>query len=258
VITWIHDLAIGWLILIAFIGTGVLAVATFFCAMAIATRRGTMRVQLSPGVLSPVGIVFGLVVGFLVVGLWNNVGQARQEVNDEASALRSVVLLAHAFPGPAEIEMDSLIRQHINNAVHREWPLMARQNATLTVVPAALGSALDLAVTLKPSSFGQQIAQRQIVSSLETALDARRQRIILSQSTVNWIKWLAVLTLGLLTLFVSALVHAENRRNAAFSVASFAVAIAVVVVVIASSDRPFTGPFRVSPSALAQVSPPAQ
>ncbi len=89
-ITWIHDLPIGWLILVAFVGTGVLAVATFLCATAIATRRGTLRVQLSPGMLSPIGIVFGLVVGFLVVGLWNNVGQAHQEVNDEASALRSV------------------------------------------------------------------------------------------------------------------------------------------------------------------------
>ena len=257
-ITWIHDLPIGWLILVAFAGTGLLAVATFFAAMAIATRRGGLRVQLSPGMLSPIGIVFGLTVGFLVVGLWNNVSQARQEVNDEASALRSVVLLARAFPGAPETEMDSLIRQHIASAVDREWPLMARQNATLTVVPAALASALGLAVALRPSNFGQQIAQRQIVSSLETALDARRQRIILSQSTVNWVKWLAVLALGTLTLFVSALVHAENRRNAAFSVASFAAAVAVIVVVIASSDRPFTGPFRVSPAPLQQVSPPAQ
>ncbi len=128
-ITWIDDLPIGSLILVAFVGTGVLAVATFFCAMAIATRRGALRLQMSPGV-SPIGIVFGLVVGFLVVGLWNNVGQAHQEVNDEASALRSVVLLARAFPGPADTQMDSLIREHIADAIHHEWPLMASQNAT--------------------------------------------------------------------------------------------------------------------------------
>ena len=32
---------------------------------------------------------------------------------------------------------------------------------------------------------GQKIAQREIASALQNALDARRQRIIISQSTVN-------------------------------------------------------------------------
>ena len=95
-----------------------------------------------------------------------------------------------------------------------------------------------------------------MVASLESALDARRQRIILSESTVTWVKWMAVVVLAVLVLVAVALVHTDNRRNAAAAMAIFAGAAAVTIIVIASSDRPFSGPFRVTPVALLQVLPP--
>ena len=36
-------------------------------------------------------------------------------------------------------------------------------------------------------------AQREIVTAVQNALDARRQRIIVSQSGVNWVKWTGLL-----------------------------------------------------------------
>ena len=59
---------------------------------------------------------------------------------------------------------------------------MADREATLSVVPAALDDALQLALALRPTSEGQTTAQREIVASLQAALDARRQRIIVSES----------------------------------------------------------------------------
>jgi hypothetical protein len=38
---------------------------------------------------------------------------------------------------------------------------------------------------LTPRGDGQKAAQREIIASLQNALDARRQRIIISGSTVN-------------------------------------------------------------------------
>ena len=42
---------------------------------------------------------FRLLVGFLAVQVWNDVGQAQTAVNREASALRYVVLMGGASPG---------------------------------------------------------------------------------------------------------------------------------------------------------------
>ena len=87
---------------------------------------------------------------------------------------------------------------------------MGRGEATLTVVPAALGDALQVALALAPRTEGQKTAQREIVSSFQDALDARRQRIILSESSVNWVKWTAVFLVGALTLLAIALCRATT------------------------------------------------
>ena len=44
----------------------------------------------TPGVLSPLGILFALLVGFIAVEVWTNFDKAKAAVATEASALRDV------------------------------------------------------------------------------------------------------------------------------------------------------------------------
>lgn len=135
---------------------------------------------------------------------------------------------------------------------------MANQRATLTVVPAPLSQALHLALTQHPAGPAQATGQRELVTSLENALDARRQRIIVSASTVSWTRWLAVIALAAVTLIAIACVHSQNRVTAAVAMGLFASAVAVTLVLIASQAHPFSGEFGVKPDALLQVAPSAR
>lgn len=254
---WLDDLPLAWLIVVVFAGTALVAAGIYLAVIRLAVGETARAFKgISPGMLPPMGLVFGLIVGFLVAGLWADAGLARTAVNREASALRSAVLITGAsFPGRPQAHLDALVRQHIHHAATREWPAMESQSATLTVVPTALAEALRLALRLKPRGEGQATAQRELVSSLQDALDARRQRIIVSRSTTNWVKWAAVIMLGVLTLLAIAFVHSDNRRTAAIAMGVFAAAVAVTLVMIASQDRPFSGQFGVKPDALLQVLP---
>jgi hypothetical protein len=254
---WVQNLPVGGLIAFVLVGMLLVSVAIYLGVMAVAASPRGSRLGISPGMLPPLALVFGLLAGFLATQVWSNANDARGAVNDEASSLRSVVLLATAFPGQPENALDGFVREHIETAATREWPAMARQSESLTVVPAALAGALHTAIGLKPKTMGQQVAQQQIVTSLEAALDARRHRILLSQSSVNWIRWTAVIALALITLIAIAIVHSDNRRGAAVAMTTFALAAAVTIMVIATEDRPFCGPFRVAPAALLQVLPPS-
>ena len=224
--------------------------------MALAVGRwGEAFKAVSPGMLPPMGLLFGLIVGFLAAQVWSDAGRAQDAVNREASSLRSVVLLAHAFPGTQENRMDALVRRQIRVAVEDEWPAMAEQRATLAVVSAPLADALQLAVRLSPRTDGQRDAQREIVSSLQAAADARRQRIIVSESSVNWSKWTGVILVALLTLVAIAFVHSGNRLAAALAIGLFSAAVAASLMLIVAQERPFSGPFAVRPDVLVQVTP---
>jgi hypothetical protein len=86
-------------------------------------------------------------------------------------------------------------------------------------------------------------------------LDARRQRIITSQSDVGPMKWAAILLQGLFTLIAIAIVHSDNRLTCAMALAMFATGIALPSLLIAAYSRPFTGAISVGPEPLQQVAP---
>ena len=254
--SWLQGLPLSGLALTVFALTFLAATAIYIAVIALAVgKRGEAFKAFSPGMLPPMGLLFALIVGFLAAQVWSDAGRAQEAVNREASALRSIVLLAHAFPGEPETRMNTLVRRHIREAVDEEWPAMAHQRATLTVIPASLAEALQLAIGLSPSTEGQVTAQGQIVSSLQSALDARRQRILVSESSVNWVKWSGVILVALLTLVAIAFVHADNRLTAALAMGLFAAAVAVSLMLIAAQQRPFSGQFAVQPDALVEVMP---
>jgi hypothetical protein len=257
VIGWVHDLPLVWLVVAVFAATFLVTAGIYLAVTALAEGdRASAFKAVSPGMLPPMSLIFGLLIGFLAAQLWSEASEARDAVNTEASSLRSVVLLASAFPGEPEARLNALIRRHIQHAAADEWPAMDRQSATLTVVPASLADALRCAIALKPSDAGQRAAQEEILTTIHDALDARRERIIVSQETVNWVKWTAVVALAILTLLAIAFVHSDNRRTALIAMSIFGSAVAVTLVLIASQDRPFSGEFRVKPDVLLQVLPP--
>ncbi len=255
-INWLYDLPIAWLVVVVFSATLLATTAIYVGVTRLAVgARAEIFGAVSPGMLPPLGIVFALVIGFLAAGVWSNGDSAQLAVSREASALRTTVLLVDSFPKAPAARMRALIRRHIQEAVSQEWPAMADQHLTLKVVPTALADALRLALSLQPRTEGQAVAQREITTSLENALDARRQRIIISESRVNWVKWASIVVLALLALLAIAFVHSGRRATAAIALSIFAAAVAMSLILVASQDQPFGGPFGIKPDVLEQVMP---
>src|SRR5262249_17497401 len=87
----------------------------------------------SASMLSPMGTLFAFFVVFTAAQVWNDNDRASAAVAQEASALRGVLVLSTAFPGDLRGRLETLIHTHIEQAVTREWPMMARETATLEI-----------------------------------------------------------------------------------------------------------------------------
>jgi len=252
---WLLNLPVLWMAVVVFAATYLLA-AGIYCAvtrLAVNDRARAFE-ALSPGMLPPLGILFALLVGFIAVEVWNNYDKAKVAVVSEASALRAVVLLAGTFPEEQKTRLYALIDRHIEDAINKEWPAMAQQRATLSTLRAnALIEALQVVLTLKPADDSQRTTQPEMIKALQTALDARRQRIVVSQSTVGRVKWAGILLQGLCTLVAIAMVHSDNRLSCAIALTLFATGIALSLLLIAAYSRPFTGEISVRPDLLKQV-----
>jgi hypothetical protein len=208
---------------------------------------------ISPGMLPPLGIIFGLSVAFTAAQVWNDNERANAAVNREASALKAVVVLAASFPGEPETQLRALMRSYIEEVATREWPMMAQHSATLKNTSRLPAEALKLTVDLTPSSEGQKAAQREIIAALENAFDARQQRIIVSQSQVNLVKWSCLFVQAVCALLAIAMVHSDNRLASTITMGIFATGVAASFLLILSHDRPFMGEISVRPDPLLQV-----
>jgi len=253
---WLHALPVVWMALIVF-------GATYFAAFVLhkgvaALSAGSAARSLkgfSPSMLPPLGIIFGLFVAFTAAQVWSDNDHATAAVNQEASALRSVVVLASSFPGEPEKRLRTMVRRYIEETANQEWPLMAEGAATLSIIPPALSEALQTTLALTPASPGQEIAQREITRSLEDVLEARRQRILVSHAHINLTKWACLILQAICALLAIAIVHSENRPASAIALGTFATGVAASILLILAHDRPFTGEIAVSVEPLLQVMP---
>jgi len=251
-----HNLPVPWMAVIVLVGLLIVNVAIWIVVgrLSASGRTATFK-AMSPAMLTPFAVVFGLIIGFLAAQVWSDAERANASVIREASAFGTVLLLAASFPGDAERQIRALVRGHIREAVDREWSAMARQDVALPTITATDTKMLELALSLQPGTEAQAIAQREIVTALRSATDARRERIIVSRSKINWVKWSVVLLLALLILVCIAIIHCDNRATSALATGLFSIAIASCVVLIAAHNRPFTGQISVSPELLVQVMP---
>jgi hypothetical protein len=250
---WFFNSSVPWMALVIFLATYLIAGSLYLVVTRLAVNEGAKGFKaVTPGILPPLGILFALLVGFIAVEVWGNFDKAKAAVATEASALRGVILLAGAFPDEQRMRIYALVNRHINESVNKEWPEMAQQRATLSALPAALIEALNDTLTLKPADDSQRAAQLEMVKQLHTALDARRQRIVISESSVGAVKWLAILLQGLCTLVAVAVVHSDNRLARALTLFLFATGVALSVLLIAAYSSPF---ISVRPDLLKQVIP---
>jgi Protein of unknown function (DUF4239) len=199
---------------------------------------------LSPVTLTALAAVFAFLVFLLASNVWGNLQRAQAYLSQEAGALREAVLFARVLPEDA--------RTGVTDVVGEEWPAMRAGQASITSLPGTtLLGAMTMLLSRDFVSPGQQLAREEVIDALQAALAARRQRILLSQTTTNPIQWLVVVAIDALVLTTIAMVHIDNRRTQLAGMLIWSSAVAACFVAVMVFDQPYGGGgVSLSPKAL--------
>src|SRR5262245_23541729 len=173
-IEWLLHLPVLWMGLIIFVMTYFIAAIVFWST----TKFVGDRRAVDPGILSPLGVVFGLLVVFTAAQVWDDLERARTAVAEETSGLRDVLLLANGLSESENAKLRLLVRRHIVTSTNEEWPAMA-QGRAVVALPTTLRKALQEVIALSSVDGNQK---DEIIRALQKGLEARRQRIVISKS----------------------------------------------------------------------------
>jgi hypothetical protein len=98
------------------------------------------------------------------------------------------------------------------------------------------------------------LAQQRVVAALDQALDARRNRIMLSGELIDGVQWGVILVLMILILTTVAMGNVESPRASAIAMFIVATASAASLVLLLAYDQPLNaGGFFVQPTLLRDV-----
>lgn len=202
-----------------------------------------------PPFINIIGVLFGLTLAFLANDTWNAHDRAMNAVYKEADALRSLVVLASQLEEPQRSRLRGALTEYAQASVS-EWSLLAQRQSSPEVSAKADGLLVMLGSAAIAKAAGDNV-QALMLRKVTDIRDDRDQRIGLSQTHINPLKWLGMAFLGLLTLLSVAVVHAENPRAAFVAIMLFALAAAPTAAIVLVQGNPFQQPSSVSPAPIA-------
>jgi uncharacterized membrane protein len=119
-----------------------------------------------------------------------------------------------------------------------------------------LAEAMTALLSFTPVQSNQQLAQQRALVAIEQALEARRNRVLLSQAEIAPIQWIVIIGLAVLVLITLAMVLIQERLARAITMFIYSTGIAACLVLLMVYDRPFgVGGFVVQPTVLRDIMP---
>jgi hypothetical protein len=233
-----------------------LLAALIFVGLALLARTpiaGALHVT-TPAMLTPLGVILGLVIAFLAARVWANVDHAHGYVSEEASGLRQAILMSAVLPSDTRDALRKEIQNYLRFVDQVDWPAMLRGQEEIRLTPSGLPDALTTLLSFVPEQPGQQLAQSRTVAAIEQVLQARRNRILLSQAAISPSQWIVIIVLDALLVVTIGTVHGGRHIAAAVNMAIFSTAVASCIVLLMINDRPFSsGGIVIRPTALHEL-----
>jgi Protein of unknown function (DUF4239) len=254
---WIESQSTTIIALIVF-GAAYLSAALIFCVAAFLSRRPIAKAlqAVTPGILSPLGTILGILIAFLAVRVWTNLDHAQEHIGREVSALREVVILANSLPVDVRARVREAIRKHLEAVVSEDWPAMAEARISLRSFPPHLEEAMDAILSFAPVGANQQLVQNHALTALEDALEFRRNRVAVSRAEIAPVQWAVIVVLAGMILVTIAAIHINVRPAMAVTMFVFSTAVAMCLVLLMVYDRPFgSGGFTLPPTTYREAMP---
>lgn len=203
-------------------------------------------------IFSTLGVIYAVLLGFVVVTVWQKFDRSRLNVDYEADCLMDLYTDAECFEIGMKEQARNLTLEYASAVIHQEWPMIAMGKESPRV-KEIIRKMFSLYSNYLPRNQTEQVFFEESVRKLNELGNLRTIRLIDSKLGVNPILWLVLLFGGVTTIIFTFLFGAESIRAQIVMATLLAVLIFLLLFTILLFDFPFTGGIRISPDAFNEV-----
>ncbi len=154
--------------------------------------------QVAGYLLSVIGTLYAVLLGFVVVEAMQDMQEVRGLVSLEASGLANIFLCAEGLGAKEKERIRTNCRQYADEVINDEWKTLADKRYSQRTFRSAFELWKEI-TGLNPSNEKQQLIQQQMLTEICSMTQNHRTRVINSTRGVAPIMWVALIVGGIFT-----------------------------------------------------------
>ena len=203
-------------------------------------------------VIAVVGVIYAVLLAFVVVIVWEDFGSADRTAGNEAVAVGDLYRDAIGVGGTQGRRLETAVQAYALSVVDSEWPHVAvhqtgsgeTENA-LNVVWSDIKRLSEPTSATTSGDFVQAA-----IHDASTATEDRRSRILQSSSQIPGTLWAVLIAGAIITIAFTYLFGVDTLWHHALMVSALATLIGLSLLVILTLNLPYTGDVAVKPEAM--------
>lgn len=202
-------------------------------------------------ILGVLAAIYGIVLAFVIVSLFEDFRKAGADVRTEASALSKVYRDSQAFAPAGARRVRTAIGDYIYVVQHDEWSAMARGRES-EAAWGALASIYSALRSYAPVTDSQKIWYAEAVARVNDVTGARRERLNDNEESLPLTFEILLVGGAVLLLLFTFLFSMRNARAHAAMVIAVAALLGFNLMLALVLDFPFSGQVVVSNQSFTQ------
>jgi hypothetical protein len=202
--------------------------------------------------LAVLGVVYAVLLAFVVLAVWEQFEDARFTAEHEANALAEVYRTAGGLAPPTSERIRALTEEYARTTIEDEWSIMGRGQTSPRSVET-LDTLWETVLGYQSASDNERLVQGAVLRHLEDLSDNRQLRLLAAQSGLPRIMWGVLVGGAMVTVAFTYFFSTPNSAAQYLMTALYVASISFVLVLIGLLDFPFTGDVQIRPEALENV-----
>ena len=196
-----------------------------------------------------VGVVYAVLLGFVVINVWEDFSSSQELCEDEANRIINVYRDVSVLPGAERVAIHHNLRSYADSIVKEEWKDLAEGKESKNV-ERLLNETWNALHSARVTTDKEKIFYQSAISRLSDADNLRAKRILSSRRSLHPLLYLALIAGGMLsTAFVYFFAH-ERMFAQILIIGSLSFIVSLFIFLIITIDNPFVGNFSIKPDAM--------
>ncbi|MFE2073755.1 bestrophin-like domain [Streptomyces misionensis] len=187
-----------------------------------------------------IGVVYAIVLGLAIAGVWEARSSAQDYVQSEAQALHEISERVRVYPPDVRDHIRADVNTYVSYVVHTEWSTMTRHERVTDHGTTLLQKVRQDVTDYRPGNDFEAQAYQPLLDQMTAADQARNERADSTGATMPAVVWWGLLIGAAITVGMVFALQIRRTRRELVLAGLFSATIAFMLFLIWDLDAPYS------------------